>query len=118
MTARNEEWKQLYESLRRTLNTLGIENAYGEADYWLVDDDYGAATHKVCVHRKSFLTPAVIAAMQRTLQEFPQWRVMVQLEFPIAGVPDASSGVIIYPNAVEEHWDRSLVADLVAQLEL
>ena len=118
MTTRDEEWKRLYEELRRSLKTLGIENAYGDADYWLVDDDYGDTTHKVCVHRNSFLTPAVITAIQNALQRFPQWRVMLQLEFPIAGVPDASSGLIIYPNGIEEHWDRKLVAELVARLGL
>lgn len=118
MIARDDEWKNLYDELRRALETLGIENAYGDADYWLVDDDYGDTTHKVCIHRKSFLKPVLISVIQKALQGFPRWRVMLQLEFPIAGVPDASSGLIVYPNSIEEHWDRKLVAEIVAGLGL
>ena len=52
------------------LSTLGVENAYGDADYWLVDDDYGDTTHKICVHSKSILKPALITAIQRALKRF------------------------------------------------
>lgn len=118
MSGRADEWQQLYEELRGSLKLLGIENPYGEADYWLVDDDYGDNTHKVCIHRKSFLTPALITAIQEALKGFPRWRVMLQLEFSIAGVPDASSGLIIYPNAIEEHWDKKLVEEIASRLGL
>ena len=43
---------------------------------------------------------------------------MLQLEFPIARVPDASSGLIIYPTSIEEQWDRRLVAEIVKRLGL
>src|SRR5688500_2836701 len=118
MRARDDEWRRLYDELRRSLKTLGTEDAYGDAHYWLVHDDYGDTTHKVCVHSKSFLKPALITAIQRALQAFPQWQVMLQLEFPIARVPDASSGLIIYPNTIEEHWDRKLVAEIATRLGL
>lgn len=118
MSSRDDEWKRLYDELSRSLKTLGTENPYGEADYWLVDDDYGDAAHKLCVHRPMFLQPALITAVQRVLEPFPQWRVMLQIEFPIDGVPHASSGLIIYPGAIEEHWDRRLVPALVRQLGL
>ena len=118
MTKRDDEWIRLYEDLRRTLNLLGTENAFGEADYWLVDDDYGDTTQKICVHQKSFLKPSLVAAIQKTLQLFPHWRVMLQIEFPVAGVADASCGVIIYANEVEEHWDRELLVEVATRLGL
>jgi hypothetical protein len=118
MTSRDDEWKRLYEDLRKSFNTLGIEDPYGEGDYWLVDDDYGDTTHKLCVHSKTFLTLALIRSIQQALAAFPHWRVMLQIEFPITGVAHASSGLIIYHHTIEEHWDRKLVADLVTRLAL
>lgn len=118
MTDRDDEWKCLYGVLGSTLSELGIENAYGDGDYWLVDDDYGDTTHKVCVHSKSFLRPTLIAAIQRALQGFPNWRVMLQFEFPIAGAADASTGLIVYPSALETHWDKELVTEIAARLGL
>lgn len=107
MSSRDAEWKRLYDELHRSLTTLGVEDPYGEADYWLIDDDYGDTTHKVCVHRKTFLTPALISATQSVLKAFPGWRVMLQIEFPIDGVPQASNGLVIHADRIEEHWTGS-----------
>ena len=117
---RAQQWQSLYEALGKALALFGIENPFGEADYWLVDDDYGDTTHKICVHRLPFLRPEVITAIQESLKQFPGWRVMVQLEIEIDGASDASSGFVIYPEKIESHWAREAqaFADLRKRLNL
>lgn len=117
---REQQWQSLYEALGKVLALFGIENPFGEADYWLVDDDYGDTTHKVCVHRLSFLRPEVITAIQESLKRLPGWRVIVQLEIEIDGAADASSGFVIYPEKIEPHWEKDApaFADLRKRLNL
>jgi hypothetical protein len=118
VSSRDEEWRRLYRDIRSVLAKFGTEDAYGEADYWVVDDDYGDTMQKVCVHRESILSPVLIKSLQAALMTFPVWRVMLQMEFPISGVPYASSGVIVHRDGVEEHWDKRLTHDIATRLGL
>ena len=115
---RDEEWDDLYNALSKSLRRFGVENAYGEADYWLVDDDYGDTTHKVCVHRLSFLRKELIVAIQQSIKSFPNWKVMVQLEMSVDGASTAQEGFLIYPDRVEQHWDSSKFSGLAKKLGL
>lgn len=101
---REQQWTSLYETLRQTLAPLGTENAFGEGDYWLVDDDYGDTAQKVCVWRPSFLTTEVVKLTQKALSKYNQWRVMVQLEIEVDGTIDTSNGFVIYPDRIVPHW--------------
>lgn len=113
-----KEWASLYTMLSKSLGLLGTENAFGEADFWIVDDDYGGTAQKLCIHKLSFLSPQLIAAIQRALKVFPAWQVMVQLEIEINGTPLPPEGLLIYSNHVEQHWDRAKFASLAKALNL
>jgi hypothetical protein len=115
---RDKQWGNLYSLLSKSLALLGRENAFGEADYWIVDDDYGDTVHKLCVHKLSFLRPQVIAAIQEALKPYPQWRVVVQIEAELDGIPLPPEGIMIYSDHVEQHWDQSRFASLAKALNL
>jgi hypothetical protein len=115
---RDNEWQLLYVNLVRALKRLGIEDPYGEGDYWLVDDDYGDTTQKLCVHRRSFIQPELITLLQRELREFPHWRVMMQIEFPLDNPTPRHGGLIVHHDRIEEHWDRNALKDVAARLNL
>jgi hypothetical protein len=114
----DKEWAALYVTLRKSLASLGTENAFGEGDYWIVDDNYGDKAHKLCIHKLSFLRPPALASMQTALQRFPGWRIVVQMEAEVNGVPLPPEGLVIYADGVEQHWDRSRFAALAKSLHL
>lgn len=101
---RDQQWSSLHEVLRQTLAPFGIESAFGEGDYWLLDDDYGDTTQKVCVWRPSFLSSELIELIQQVLSQYSQWRVMIQLELEVNGSVDSSNGFVVYPDRVISHW--------------
>ena len=111
---RSDEWQALYDALHSALAPLGTEDAYGKGDYWLVDDDYGDTTQKLCVWRPSFLQPSLIHLFQKTLGGYTRWRLMVQLEVEVDGQLDTSNGFTVYPDKVEPHWVSS--ADVFVDL--
>ena len=114
--ARDKEWASLYESLKKALAQLGREDAFGEGDYWLVDDDYGGTAQKLCIHKLTYLSAGLIATIQTTLKSFPDWHVLVQLETEIDGQPTPPEGIVVYPDHVEQHWDRVVFAEVAAAL--
>ena len=117
---RRQEWQSLYDVLCRTLASLGTENARGNGDYWLVDDDYGDTTQKLCVWRPEFLQPSLIRLLQAKLGAYSHWRVMVQLEVKVNGVLDTSNGFLVYHDKIQPHWasDASVFLDLRKRLHL
>lgn len=118
MDERDKQWASLYGELSKSLGLLGTENAFGEGDYWIVDDDYGDTAHKLCVHKIAFLRPKLVAAIQAALKPFPDWRVLVQLEAESDGTPLPPEGLVIYSDHVEQHWDQARFASLAKALNL
>lgn len=118
MTEQVQQWAALYNALHASLSALGVEDPYGDGDFWLVDDDYGGSVQKVCIHRRSFLTNALIVEIQSLLAQFHGWRVLVQFEFPIEGVAPNSSGLIVEEHRVVPHWDIALHREIAASLGL
>ncbi|MCW5574773.1 MAG: hypothetical protein KIT13_01645 [Burkholderiales bacterium] len=103
---RRQEWFALYEELRSVLATFGREDPYGKGDFWLVEDDYGGYTHKVCVTRLPFLTGAVAAAVQRTIAKYPSpWEVVIALDYPDPSRPIEGEGVLVRRSKVEQQWN-------------
>ncbi|MET3442954.1 hypothetical protein ABIC94_003743 [Variovorax paradoxus] len=100
---RDDEWQTLYRSLGATLSRFGEEDAYGKGDYWIVDDDYGDTSHKVCVSRLAFITPELVAAVQRSLSDVPHWRVLLQVDEEVNGLPASSTGLTVCFDSVEPH---------------
>ena len=49
MPTREEFWEALYERLHDALSEFGKNDADGDGDYWIVDDDWGGLHHKICV---------------------------------------------------------------------
>ncbi|MBQ0922298.1 hypothetical protein KBW71_28065 [Hydrogenophaga aromaticivorans] len=113
---RDKDWASLYGRLKAVLAEHGIEDAFGDADYWLVDDDYGGRAHKLCIHKLTYLSSSLIVAIQAVLGPFPGWHVLVQLEAELDGVATPPEGIIIYSDHVEQYWDRVIFANLARTL--
>jgi hypothetical protein len=113
---RRKRWEILYEKLSKSLGALGQENAYGNGDFWIVDDDYGDTAHKLCLTKLSFLQPQVIKAIQSSLRSYSDWRVLVQMEAELNGEQLPPEGLMIYADHVEQHWDKVRFASLARAL--
>jgi hypothetical protein len=107
-TGQEREWDELYEQIRRVLGAFGREDAFGEGDFWLVDDNYGSPQHKVCVVRLRFLTPEVAAATQRLLVRYSlAWQVLFSLDSPSLRPTEEDVGLVVERSGITEFWDRS-----------
>jgi hypothetical protein len=76
-----------YDKLLEVLSPWGANNAFGEGDFWIVDDDYGGYFHKIVANSK-FWSELVTGKIQKVLaNSFSDWGVIVVLE-DIVGVAD------------------------------
>ena len=55
---RAAEWNRLYQGVRRRLCEKGTESAFGDGDFWVVDDDWGDYLQKVYVFKMVIAHPS------------------------------------------------------------
>lgn len=99
-------WQRLYDALVLTCKWYGDENAFGRADFWVVDDDYGCHDQKMCVSSMTFLTPEVVQAIQQCIRDAgaPGAQVMIQLELQgHVGDQVPPEGLIVKAHDIAEY---------------
>ena len=73
----NSGWQTLYEQLLCVLSRHGVNDPFGDGDFFLVDDDYGCSQQKVECMKAEAVTPALISDVQKLLSGFPtEWEVI------------------------------------------
>ena len=105
------EWDALYADLRALLATYGHEDAVGNGDFWLVDDNYGTPQHKVCVTRISFITRPLCLEIQRAIRKYSlPWEVLLALDLKDARKDPDDFGVTVRKADIEECWNADRVS--------
>jgi hypothetical protein len=75
-------WGLLYDRISQLLKRFGTEDHFGDADYLLVDDNYGWKRHTIEIHKLRMLTPAVVKMLQELLRDLPDWQIVLALDIP------------------------------------
>lgn len=95
-------WKSVYDHLLLNLAQLGKNDACGNGDFWLVDDDWGEGQQKICIFNHRILTRSFISRLQGFLKNIgSQAEILIQLE--VQGV--APEGIRVTQAAVREDWN-------------
>jgi len=109
----DRDTRALYASLEQLLGARGTSNAFGEGDYWIVDDSWVPRSHKVCIFNIEFLTPQLVEEVQQLLkQNFPACVVWFQIEVVEPGVPIPLPGIRVFADRIEQDWDRDNMRSL------
>jgi hypothetical protein len=100
------EWNALHDRITATLNQFGQKDAFGKADYWLVDDNWGLRLHQLEFQNLGLLRPDIIKALQALLIEYPHWEIAVRID--IVGTEEKwpGMGLIIYHDEIIDELQR------------
>lgn len=110
----NEEWTKLYDELQQLLARHGREDAFGEGDFWVVDDNYGSPQHKVCVSRASFLTKIMASEVQQKIRTYSlPWEVIFAFDPRDERLDSADLGILVRKTDIQEHWDTGRMKRLL-----
>ena len=74
--------ESVYAALKTELPRFGTEDWLGEADYWILGDNYGFRSNKICIHRFSFLTTSMIATLREIVARHDNWEILVAIDIP------------------------------------
>jgi hypothetical protein len=92
------EWEKLYCAITLELEKWGTNNAYGEGDFYLIDDNYGGYEQKIEVQNSRVWSSQMQLALQLVLRgDFPSWRIIVVFSNSDLG---SARGLVLFPNSV------------------
>jgi hypothetical protein len=72
-------WGAMYDDVQLVMSRYGVENAFSEADYWLLDDNWGPQQHVVFINNLGILTSQLVLDLQAVLARFPDWEIVVTI---------------------------------------
>src|ERR1041384_2141363 len=101
------EWKRLYADITKFLSKFGSEDSLGNADYWVLDDNWGTKQQKVFLSSLSMLEPTIISGLQHRLAEFPGWEIVVAVSLRGAGEGWPDMGLTIRSSEIIDGLQRS-----------
>lgn len=99
-------WQLLYDRIRRFMLTQGTEYYLQTGDCWVLDDNWGSKQQKILVRNLKLLRPPVIKSLQRMLQEFPDWEIMVAVSMPAPKGPWPDMGLTIRAHEIIDGLQR------------
>ena len=99
-------WNSLYRAIVDFLKLYGKEDACGDGDYWIVDDNYGWQRHTIDVFDLKMFDVVIVKGLRRLLQNIPNWDIVLVLDTPGVGKTMPPMGVTIRRNEIIDGLQR------------
>jgi hypothetical protein len=105
------EWQTLQDRIIDLLQRFGRKDAFGDGDYWLLDDNWGRHRQELEIQNLNLLQPHIIKSLQALLADLPNWYITAQVD--VSGKEDIwpGMGVIIYPDEIVDELRREFLPE-------
>ena len=94
----DREWRVLHDRIAETLDRFGRRDAFGDGDYWLVDDNWGQCRHLIEIQNLNLLQPHIVKLLQRQLSDYPRWEIRVGVDTVKFDRKWPGMGLIVYSD--------------------
>ena len=99
-------WQRLHDKATEVLDAFGKKDCLGQADYWIVDDDWGLDFIRVEVQNLQLLRPVVVGKLRHILADSPGWHIAVRVDVPGKEKTWPLMGILIFRGRVIDHLKR------------
>ena len=99
-------WRDLHDKASEVLDAFGKKDHLGQADYWIVDDDWGLDFIRVEVQNLQLLRPVVVGKLKHILADSPGWHIAVRVDVPGREKTWPLIGILIFRGRVIDHLKR------------
>ena len=107
--AQERDWQTLHDAITATLDQFGRKDAFGEGDYWLVDDNWGRWSHQLEFQNLEMFKPHIIKALQDLLAPYPDWYIEIGVAVPEKYGIWPGMGLIVYPDEIVDELRRDFL---------
>jgi hypothetical protein len=99
-------WRGLHDKASEVLDAFGKKDCLGQADYWIVDDDWGLDFIRVEAQNLQLLGRVVVGKLKHILGDFPGWHIAVRVDVPGKEKTWPLMGILIFRGRVIDHLKR------------
>jgi hypothetical protein len=99
-------WRSLHDKASEVLDAFGKKDCLGQADYWIVDDDWGLDFIRVEAQNLQLFRPVVVGKLKRILADFPGWHIALRVDVPGKEESWPLMGILIFRGRVIDHLKR------------
>jgi len=109
-SVQSETWHRLYEQVSDVLARHGTENAFGDGDYSVNEDNYGWERVQVVVDKLDLFEPDIVNELRRLLQDLPKWEITVAVNRTDKSWPPM--GLTIREHEIVDGLQRHLLPEV------
>jgi hypothetical protein len=102
-------WRLLYKSVIDFLPAYGGEDHFGNADYLVVDDNYGWNRVTIEIHKLRMLNPEIVAGLRDIVASYSDWEIVVAVDIPGTEGRWPPMGIIVGPHEVIDDLRREFL---------
>lgn len=103
----DREWRVLHDRIAETLDRFGRRDAFGDGDYWLVDDNWGQCRHLIEIQNLNLLQPHIVKLLQRQLSDYPRWEIRAGVDTAKFDRNWPGMGLTVYSDEILDELQRS-----------
>lgn len=111
VATQEESWERLYKKLLDVLVPFGVEDQFGNADYLLVDDNYGSPRHTIEIHKLRMLDPVLVCKLRALLDGLEGWEIVISVDVPGTEGKWPPMGLIIRKHEVIDGLRREFLPE-------
>ena len=106
----DRDWQVLHDLVTTILDRHGVKDAFGDGDYWLVDDNWGCV-QQIEFQNLDLFKPDIIRELQAELAAYPNWSITIRVDVVGKEKEWPGMGIIIYPNEVFDELQRNYLPE-------
>lgn len=114
----DQTWNALYRAIVDFLKPYGKEDACGNGDYWVVEDDYGGRRQTIDVFNLKMFDVEIIRGLRRLLENLPGWDIALVLDTPGVGETIPFMGVTIRKHEIIDGLQRQYLPERFQNFEI
>ncbi len=99
-------WLSIRHGSQQLLSRVGTENAFGEGDFWVLDDYWNNRENLIYVTNPDLLQPSVVLGLQALLKELPDWAIVVAVDVTQKGLAWPPMGLTIHRHEIVDELRR------------
>lgn len=99
-------WLSIRHGAQRLLSRFGTENAFGEGDFWVLDDYWNNRENLICIANPELLRPSIIRGLQMLLNDVPNWAIVVVVDVSQKRLGWPPMGLTIHRHEIVDELRR------------
>ena len=105
-------WERLHQGVMDVLAQYGIEDGFGDGDYWINFDNYGWTRIELGIQNLDLFRPQVVGDLRALLRDLPEWEITMAVDVIAKKGSWPIMGLTIRRHEIIDGLQRDILPDV------